>query len=79
MNSKFQAKEKTTHGGSGRGQGRRFLDNSKPGQGEYATRHTITLPTSMAAFLQRLGGRNLSQGVRVVTEHYLENMREEIE
>lgn len=63
--------KKTTHGGPDRNQGRRFLDGSKPGEGEYATRHTITLPAELAEYLIRLGGGKLSKGVRVAAECYL--------
>lgn len=64
--------KKTTHGGPDRNQGRRFLDNSKPGQGQYATRHTITIPTELVEYLLQLGGGNLSKGARVAAEYHLE-------
>lgn len=70
--SQSQAKERTTHGGPNRGQGRHFLDDSKPGEGIYATRHTITLPPSMAEYLIGIGG-SLSKGVRIAAQYHQSN------
>lgn len=58
------------YGGPRPNQGHRHLDGSLPGQGEYLTRKTVTLPDEMIAFLVGLGEGNLSKGIRLVTEDY---------
>jgi hypothetical protein len=50
----------TGRGGPDRGQGRHPLDPDAP-----TVRATVTLPADVADFLTRLGGGNLSAGVRI--------------
>lgn len=50
------------------GPGRPFLDGSPPGAGTRTAIKCVSLPPEMAEYLRRVGGGNLSKGVRVVTE-----------
>lgn len=63
-------KKLTGKGGPNRNQGRHFLNGSKPGQGQYALRHTITLPPEVVEYLKKLGKGNLSKGVREAAEYH---------
>ncbi len=50
--------------------GRPFLDGSPAGTGTRVVTKCVSLPVEMAEYLRRVGGGNLSKGVRVVAEYY---------
>jgi hypothetical protein len=52
--------------------GRPHLDGSRPGQGEPTVTKCISIPLSLGAYLKRVGGGNLSKGVRTVARYYQE-------
>jgi hypothetical protein len=60
------------HGGPRPGSGRKFLNGSEPGEGVYAVRKTITLPSSLVDYLTQLGDGNLSKGIRIAAEYHRE-------
>lgn len=64
--------ERPKHGGKRRGSGRKHLDGSDPGQGEKLVKRTVALPQWMVERLIKLGGGNLSKGVRVMAEQLKE-------
>ena len=52
-----------THGGAGRGQGRKPLDADDPTE-----RHNLTAPASIWRLLERLGDGNRSEGLRILRD-----------
>ena len=50
--------------------GRPLLDGSPAGTGTRVVTKCVSIPLEMAEYLRRVGGGNLSKGVRVVTERY---------
>ena len=50
--------------------GRPFLDGSPAGTGTRVVTKCVSITPEMAEYLRRVGGGNLSKGVRVVTERY---------
>ena len=52
-----------THGGAGRGQGRKPIDAK-----DATERHTVTAPASIWRLLERLGDGNRSEGLRAMRE-----------
>ena len=56
------------HGGARKGAGRRYLNGSKPGEGESAVTVTISIPREMRDKLRDLGDGNVSAGVRRAVE-----------
>ena len=54
----------TKHGGARKGAGRRYLNGSKPSEGELAVTVTISIPQAMRDKLRDLGNGNVSAGVR---------------
>ena len=54
----------TKHGGARKGAGRRYLNGSKPGEGESAVSVTISIPQATRDKLREWGDGNVSAGVR---------------
>ena len=50
--------------------GRPLLDGSPAGTGTRVVTKCVSIPPEMAEYLRRVGGGNLSKGVRIVTECY---------
>lgn len=59
-----------TPGGQRRSAGHPHLDGSKPGDGEYLTKKSVALPQWMIDYFVKIGGGNLSAGVREAGEYH---------
>lgn len=64
--------EQTTHGGPRPGAGHPHLDGSKPGEGEYLIKKSVTLPRWMVDYFTAIGDGVFSAGVRAAAEYHKE-------